>query len=372
MVLDMRMRVPIRHWLVSLVLAVGAAASGGAWAQGGPGVQFLTVVGDVRIVGADGRERPAERGAELRDGETIRTGANALAQLRLADGGLLSIRAETAMKLDRFAYAGRDDRNASFFVSLLTGGFRSITGLIGVANREGYRVTTPSATIGIRGTDFDTLVLTAPRPELQMEAGTFVRVHRGEIIVRDQQQATQLVRPDQAAFIGLGPGATPRLVPLPPLLRTPTPMVQAPPSTPGTAAGPGGAVKGDTARTDQPVAPGAAGQRAADAPAAAIKPAATSPGLTSPTQQAPADTLRTAPSAIQTSPVTSPTAPASTIQTAPVTSPTLTAPTTTIQTAPITSPTAPASAIQTAPVTSPALKAPTAPIGPSAPVMTRP
>src|SRR5262245_16001536 len=116
MVLDTEMRVPIRYWLVWLALALGAAATGAAWAQGGPGVQFLTVVGDVRIVGADGRERPAERGAELRDGETIRTGVNALAQLRLADGGLLSIRAETAMKLDRFAYAGRDDRNASFFV----------------------------------------------------------------------------------------------------------------------------------------------------------------------------------------------------------------------------------------------------------------
>jgi hypothetical protein len=380
----------MRHWLVWLAFALGAATAGAAWAQGGPGVQFLSVIGDVRIVGRDGAQRPAERGAELRDGETIQTGANALAQLRLADGGLLSVRADTELKLDRFAYAGRDDRNASFLVSLLKGGFRSITGLIGQVNRDGYRVTTPSATIGIRGTDFDTLVLTAARPDVQMEAGTFARVHRGEIVVRNLQQVAQIVRPDETGFVGLGAGAAPRLVPLPTLLRTPTPVVAAPPPAPAAAAGPG-AAKGDAARTGQTIAPGARELRTTplDAPTTAIKPGATSPVLISPIQQAPAGTLQTAPTTgtiqtaptttIQTAPLTSPiltapttstiqTAPTTTIQTAPLTSPILTAPTTsTIQTAPIQ--TAPTTTLQTAPlqtapstIQSPALKAPIAPM----------
>ena len=343
----------IRLWLLAVALV---AAAGSACAQGRPGVLFLAVVGDVRIVGADGTQRPAERGAELRQGETIQTGQNALVQLRLADGGLLSVRADTELKLDRFAFAGRDDRDAGFLASLLKGGFRAITGLISQANRDGYRITTPSATIGIRGTDFETLVLTAPRPELQMEAGTFARVHRGEIIVRGQDQAAQIVRPDQSAFVGIAPGAAPRLVPVPPLLRTPTPVVQAPPSGPATGAYPA-AAKAEGARTGQTAGPGPRTMQPGG-PATAIKPGATSPATTLQTSP---PTLQTAPSTLQTAPITSPTltsptapiqtAP-STLQTAPLTSPTLTSPTTTIQTAPI----------QTAPITSPTLTSPTAPI----------
>jgi len=335
-------------WLLPLALAL-AAPPGAAWAQGRPGVQLLAVVGDVRILGTDGAQRPAERGAELRQGETVVTGQNALAQLRLADGGLLSVRADTELKLDRFAFAGRDDRDAGFLASLLKGGFRAITGLIGQANRDGYRITTPSATIGIRGTDFETLVLTAPRPELQMEAGTFARVHRGEILVRGQDQTTQIVRPDQAAFVGIGPAAAPRLVPIPALLRTPTPVVAAPPPAAPTAGAEPGAAKGEGARTGQGATPGAR-TMPRDAPTTAIKPGATAPAAgtlqtapgASPTPASPATALQPAPSTLQTAPGASPalTSPATAIPTAPSTtapgaSPAPTSPSTTIQTAPL-------------------------------------
>src|SRR5690606_26622616 len=41
------------------------------------------------------------------------------------------------------------------FFRLLKGGFRAVTGLIGKNDRERFRVRTPVATIGIRGTDFE-------------------------------------------------------------------------------------------------------------------------------------------------------------------------------------------------------------------------
>jgi hypothetical protein len=40
------------------------------------------------------------------------------------------------------------------FFKLLKGGFRAVSGLIGKADRNEYRVSTPVATIGIRGTDY--------------------------------------------------------------------------------------------------------------------------------------------------------------------------------------------------------------------------
>ena len=98
--------------------------------------RFLTVIGEVRVLGASGDRRP-ERGEEVREGETILTGAGALTQIRLADGGMLSIRGDTEMKFDRFSHAGENDRDSSMFISLLKGGFRSVTGLIGRLNRDG-------------------------------------------------------------------------------------------------------------------------------------------------------------------------------------------------------------------------------------------
>ena len=43
------------------------------------------------------------------------------------------------MKFDRFSHAGENDRDSSMFISLLKGGFRSVTGLIGRLNREYLR-----------------------------------------------------------------------------------------------------------------------------------------------------------------------------------------------------------------------------------------
>src|SRR5690349_18806877 len=143
------------RYLLVLAGTLLFAFSGSAWAQAAAAGRFLSVTGDVKVVDAGGKPRTAQRGGDFRQGETIVTGPNALAQLRTSDGGLLSVRADTEMKLDKFAYASENDSNASFLVSLVKGGFRTITGLIGRANRDGYRVTTPSATIGIRGTHYE-------------------------------------------------------------------------------------------------------------------------------------------------------------------------------------------------------------------------
>lgn len=46
------------------------------------------------------------------------------------------------------------DETSRAFFRLLKGGFRSVSGLIGKANHDDYRVSTPVATIGIRGTQY--------------------------------------------------------------------------------------------------------------------------------------------------------------------------------------------------------------------------
>jgi FecR protein len=238
------------RWHLPILAAVLLAFSGGsALAQSSAAGRFLSVTGDVGVVGADGKRRAAARGGEFREGETVVTGSNALAQLRTADGGLLSVRADTEMKLDKFAYAGENDTNASFLVSLVKGGFRTITGLIGRANRDGYRITTPSATIGIRGTHYEVVHVSQPVASQQVPAGTYNRVFDGITTFQNKTGVLLLVNRDQTAFVGLPGNVAPVLI-TPPvqIFGKPTPVPRLVPqsSTSGPSGG-GGDTRGQTA-----------------------------------------------------------------------------------------------------------------------------
>jgi len=301
----------------------GAASAQQAQAAG----QFLSVAGDVRIVARDGTQRQAARAAAFYEGESIVTGPGALGQLRMADGTLMSVRPDTEMKLDSFSFAGEKDPNPSFLLSVVKGGFRTITGLIGKIKRESYRVATPAATLGIRGTDFELVHVQQQLATPTAPAGTYNRVYDGVTSFQNVAGATVLVSRDQTAFVALQGTAPPVLVAPPAaIFGRPTP----PPSGPRS-------LRPDDGKTET---------------AAKIQ---TAPLLT-PLDTAP--TLQAAPllTPIDTAPKTT-----TTIQAAPTTSTTLTAPTTTtIQTAPattLTAPTttlaAPTTTIQATPVLAP-------------------
>lgn len=131
--------------LIALILLPSAAL-----AQAG---RFLLAVGEVAVV-RDGAEfRPAS-GTPIRPGDLIRLGARSNAQIRLTDESIVALRAGTELRIDEYAYTGQAEESRSFF-SLLRGGLRTVTGAIGaLRDREHYRVRTPTATIGIRGTHY--------------------------------------------------------------------------------------------------------------------------------------------------------------------------------------------------------------------------
>lgn len=111
--------------------------------------------GSVVAVTASGGQRLLVKGSELQPGEMIRTSETGRAQLKFADGALMSLQPETEFRIDEYKYDGKggNPSDKSFF-SLLKGGMRTISGLIGKANRDNYKVNTAVATIGIRGTEY--------------------------------------------------------------------------------------------------------------------------------------------------------------------------------------------------------------------------
>jgi len=116
--------------------------------------KIISANGSVRIA-RQGQEFDAARGAELRAGDVLKVAALSNAQVLFADDATMALRADTVFRVDEFSY----QRNApaaaqKAFFSLLKGGLRTITGWVGKRSHDDYRVSTPTSTVGVRGTDF--------------------------------------------------------------------------------------------------------------------------------------------------------------------------------------------------------------------------
>jgi len=128
--------------LISAVFAGQACAAAGR-------VDFA--VGNATVVGTDGRSRPVARGTELDTGDTVRT-ADGRVQVRMTDGAFISLQPNTEFGIKNYRFEGKTDGTEAAFYSLVKGAMRTVTGLVGRVNRNKYLVSTPTATVGIRGT----------------------------------------------------------------------------------------------------------------------------------------------------------------------------------------------------------------------------
>jgi FecR protein len=109
-------------------------------------------IGDVTVQRATANT-PLTSGNRVESGDLITTGNTGRTQLRFTDGGMVSLQPNSQFKITRYADAN-DGKQDSFLVDLARGGMRALTGLIGKRNRDNYKVTTSTATIGIRGSGF--------------------------------------------------------------------------------------------------------------------------------------------------------------------------------------------------------------------------
>lgn len=132
-----------------LVLSLMAASASAA-----PIGRILVAVGDVSAQ-RNGKTVPLKARAEIELGDLIKTGPASNAQIRLTDGAIIAIKPVTEFKFDDYQFTGKQDGTEKGAFSLIKGGFRTITGAIGKQNPQNYKVATPMANIGIRGTFYN-------------------------------------------------------------------------------------------------------------------------------------------------------------------------------------------------------------------------
>ncbi|MGH8671724.1 MAG: FecR family protein [Burkholderiales bacterium] len=168
------------------------------------------VEGAVGVISSSGVKKELRQGSSLEQGDTIITGSSGELHASMADGGYIAIRPNTVLKIDQYRAEG-DENDGSVF-SLVKGTFRSITGWIGRLNPNGYRVVTPAATIGIRGTDHEPLFV--PQDEDGVEGksyGLYEKVNEGETFIESPYGRTD-VRTGFAAFAPGKRGLKPMLL----------------------------------------------------------------------------------------------------------------------------------------------------------------
>jgi hypothetical protein len=219
---------------IRLLIAAAVFAPLAAFAQGA--VQHISGIIYVQRSDGGGIRVLAEK-SEIRVGDVVTSERDSYAQVRFTDGAVVTLRPNTQVKLDSYGFNDAQPQSDNFALSLIKGGMRAVTGLIGKrASRDAWKMRTETATIGIRGTDFTATHIpdsdaTADLPP----PGTYVTVTEGAIGI-NSGGGEQLVELGQTGFAASA-AVAPVLIPTPPNL----PGVNAPQSfssnTPTTLAG---------------------------------------------------------------------------------------------------------------------------------------
>ena len=250
-------------------LAIGFSAFAGV-VQAAPAGEITLLTGRGTATAVDGSIRTLAKGDPVYSSEVINSGVNSYINIKFSDGAFTLLRPNSRFEIEKFvdaqsaADAGKPAATApapapaapsakplaaaapatgsstsSAFFRLLKGGFRAVSGLIGHVNRDEYRVSTPVATIGIRGTDYIVVLCDAAcaadpefseslPPGASANGGVVVGVISGGVFVTNEAgkgtalgenqylvnlpDGTQILLPYEPKFLRIDPIPNPKTI----------------------------------------------------------------------------------------------------------------------------------------------------------------
>lgn len=215
-----------------------------------PAGSVTLITGRGTASSADGSIRALAKGDSVYSGDVVHSSASSFIDLKFSDGGYFLLRPNTRFQVVDFvdhsvaaaaAPAPEAQQPAAAatattpavpqgsgashaFFSLLKGGFRSVSGLIGKISHDEFQVSTPVATIGIRGTDYlvvmcDAACATDPEispilpPGINAVGGMVATVYSHSIVVTDAGGVVTLL---EGQYLLVLPDGTNILLPLEP------------------------------------------------------------------------------------------------------------------------------------------------------------
>ncbi len=190
---------PSTRNLIAIMVA-GAFVLGTPVALANSG-QVTHLSGTLSAKKADGSMRILSSRSEVAAGDTVTTEKDTYANIRFADGGNMTIKPNTTIKIEKLSYDAKNPKGDSFLATLVSGGLRMITGLIGQRSRDNFKMGTSTATIGIRGTTFNADDCTAGGPGCgDLPPGVYVGVTDGSVELANES-GRSVVRAGQYSVI---------------------------------------------------------------------------------------------------------------------------------------------------------------------------
>ncbi len=190
-----------------------------------PVARVVEIKGEVNAISRadkNAKERPLSLGKAVYNSDFISSEKDSYALLVFPDGQKVTLQADSELDIKQYDYQikGKKDQ---VLMRLATGGLRALTGSIGKNDHSAYKLDTPVATIGIRGSGGDTNTDGTSLSQSTWQDTTFVRTNDG--VEHDVNEGNTLTMPD--------PNAQPVISPTPP-----------------TTTKPGDAPRPDTNKTD--------------------------------------------------------------------------------------------------------------------------
>lgn len=137
-----------------LLLAQPADAAGDAPAGETPVGKVSLLLGKAWLENGDGDRRAVSVGDAIHASHRIVTESNGHVHVQFIDDALVSVRPNSRLHITEYHYNEQSPSDSTVKFALEEGVTRSISGKAGSAARERFRLDTPVAAIGVRGTDF--------------------------------------------------------------------------------------------------------------------------------------------------------------------------------------------------------------------------
>lgn len=117
--------------------------------------EVTVVIGKARLQ-QNGQWRNVKAGDHISEEARLETEADGYVYIKTADQGFISLRPNSALSFETYRYDPQNPSATNIKLTLHKGVMRSVSGVGAQNARDKFRLNTPVAAIGIRGTDFST------------------------------------------------------------------------------------------------------------------------------------------------------------------------------------------------------------------------
>lgn len=180
-----------------------------------PAATVMNLSGPLVVRKANGTTRSLSIGSSVEAGDTVETSKRTYARLKFSDNSQVTLKPNTQFKIEGYQYNQAKPTEDKGAFSLIKGGLRAVSGQIGKrGNQDSYRMKTPTATIGIRGTIYDAHFCQGSSCGVSIKPGLYLAVTDGSVVITNDAgvQTTLLVKAGQYVYVA-HPATPPVILP---------------------------------------------------------------------------------------------------------------------------------------------------------------